>query len=73
MTSLLRRRKEHVFSNPPLPHSTSGYLSVLFCFTRREQDGAVLYESYLKDLHPLLPQTHHHPFIPGMSDLQWSV
>lgn len=42
-------------------------------FTRREKDRAVLYESYLKGLHPRLPHTHRHPFIPGMSDLQWSV
>lgn len=56
--TLSRKRNEHVSSNR-LPHRTSGYLSVLFCFTRREreQDGAVLHERYLKGLHPSSP-TH---------------
>lgn len=60
-TSLLWGRDEYVSSNLPLPLHTSGYLSVLFCFTRREKDRAVLYESYLKGLHPRLPHTHITP------------
>lgn len=77
-------RNENVSGNHLLPRRLSGVLSALVRFMRTEQDGEQdSSRSSLKSsappnpptphTHPPHTHTHDHPFMRGMSDLQWSV